>query len=273
MLIKLLKFEQSITLFCLIVTCFLAWIYVFSGAGMGMSAWEMSSFSFVPHQHAGMQMNMPEMEMISIPWTFQHFLIVVIMWWVMMIGMMLPSAAPMILLYERVMTHAQKNNVLQKVNPTTYFVAGYLIVWLLFSLLATLLQWHLEQQNWLSMNMISNNRWLSGGLLVTTGIYQISPLKTTCLKFCRSPAQFIAQYMQKDRLGAVQMGLRHGWFCLGCCWGLMLLLFVGGVMNLFWIIALTLFVLIEKVLPNSQNVTFLISIIFVMWGFALIIVN
>ena len=272
MLIKLLKLEQSITSACLIAICLLAWIYVFYGAGMGMSAWEMSNFSLMPHQHAGMQMIMPEMGMKTTPWSFQHFLIVVIMWWVMMIGMMLPSASPVILLYERVINHAQKNILLKKVNTTAYFVAGYLLIWLHFSLFATLLQWGLEQQNWLSMSLISNNRWLSGGLLITVGIYQLSPLKTTCLKFCRSPAEFIVGYMRKGRLGAFKMGLQHGWFCFGCCWGLMLLLFVGGIMNLFWIIALTVFVLIEKVLPNSQNAALFLSVIFVMWGLAILFV-
>ena len=273
MLVKLLKFDQLITVICLILTCFLAWMYVFSGAGMGMSAWDMTSFSLMPHQHAGMQMDMPEMGMKPIPWSFQHFLIIILMWWVMMIAMMLPSASPMLLLYVRVMQHAQKNTVSQKFVPTAYFVAGYLLIWLLFSLLATLLQWRLEQQDLLSMNLISSNRWISGGLLIAAGVYQFSPLKTACLKFCRSPAQFIANYMQKGRLGALKMGLRHGWFCLGCCWGLMLLLFVGGVMNLFWIVALSVFVLIEKVYSKARGLTHLLSISLIFWGLAIIIIR
>ncbi len=272
MLVKLLKFEQSITLVCLLLICFLAWIYVFFGAGMEMSAWEMTNFSLMPHQHAGMQMNKPEMGMNSTPWSFQHCLIVILMWWVMMIGMMLPSASPMVLLYVLVMQHAQKNTLSQKMIPTAYFVAGYLIIWLLFSLLAALLQWCLEKQDLLSINLISSNPWLSGGLLITAGIYQLSPLKATCLKFCQTPAQFITNYMQKGKLGALKMGLRHGWFCLGCCWGLMLLLFVGGIMNLFWIVALSIFVLIEKVFPNTHNLTLLLSITFILWGLVILII-
>ena len=271
MLIKLLKLECWVVLICLILICFLGWVYVLSGAGMGMSAWEMTHFSLMPHHNAGMQMNMPEMGMKSIPWSFQHFLIVILMWWVMMIAMMLPSASPIILLYALVMQHAQKNTISQKVIPTAYFVAGYLIIWLLFSLLATLLQWRLEQQDLLSMSLISNNSWISGGLLITAGIYQFSPLKTACLKLCRTPAQFIANYMQKGKLGALKMGLQHGWFCLGCCWGLMLLLFVGGVMNLLWIVGLSVFVLVEKVFPNTHSLTLLLSISFILWGLAILI--
>ena len=272
MLVKLLKFEQSITLVCLLLICFLAWIYVFFGAGMEMSAWEMTNFSLMPHHHAGMQMNMPEMGMKSIPWSFQDFLIIILMWWVMMIAMMLPSASPMLLFYARVMQHAQKNSISQKFIPTAYFVAGYLVIWLLFSLLATLLQWRLEQQDLLSMNLVTNNRWISGGLLIAAGIYQFSPLKSVCLKFCRAPAQFIVDYMQVGKLGALNMGLRHGWFCLGCCWGLMLLLFVSGVMNLLWIVGLSVFVLVEKVFPNTHRLTLLLNISFIAWGLAILIV-
>ena len=271
MLIKLFQLERWIVLICLILLCFLAWIYVFSGASMGMSAWEMTNFSLMPHHHAGMQMNMPEMGMKSIPWTFQHALIVILMWWVMMIAMMLPSASPMVLLYVRVMQHSQKSSVSKKLIPTAYFVAGYLLIWLLFSLLVTLLQWQLEQQDLLSMSLISNNRWISGGLLIAAGTYQFSPLKTACLKFCRSPAQFIADYMQKGKFGAIKMGLRHGCFCLGCCWGLMLLLFVGGVMNLLWIVALSILVILEKMLPDNHILTLSLNYIFIIWGLAILI--
>ena len=272
MLLKLMRFDKSITLICLILICFLALMYVFSGADMGMSAWDMTNFSLMPHHHAGMQMNMPEMGMKLIPWSFQHFLIIILMWWVMMIGMMLPSASPMVLLYARVMEHAQKNSKSQKLIPTAYFIVGYLVVWLLFSLCATLLQWQLELQDLLSMNLISNNRWLSGGLLIAAGIYQFSPLKSACLKLCRTPTQFIVDYMKLGKLGALNMGLLHGWFCLGCCWGLMLLLFVGGVMNLFWIFALSAFVLLEKVYPKSHGFTHFLSISLVIWGLAILII-
>ena len=161
MLKKILKSDRLITTICLASVCFLAWLYVFSGAGMGMSAWEMTNFSLTPHRYAGMQMNMPEMGMYLIPWSFQHSVLVLSMWWVMMIGMMLPSASPTILLYERVIQHAQKNTQWPQTTPTAYFVAGYLIVWLFFSVYATLMQWYLEQQDLLSMALIANNHWLS----------------------------------------------------------------------------------------------------------------
>ena len=272
MLVKLLKFEQFITLLCLILICFLAWTYLFFGAGMEMRAWEMTNFSLMPHHHAGMQMNMPEMSMHSTPWSYQHIIIMICMWWVMMIAMMLPSATPMVLLYSRVMQHALKNSNSQKLIPTTYFIVGYLVIWLLFSVLATLLQLQLEQQDLLSTNLISSNQWISGGLLISAGIYQFSSLKSVCLKSCRTPTQFIVKYMQVGKLGALNMGLRHGWFCLGCCWGLMLLLFVGGVMNLFWIVALSVIVLAEKVYPKSHGFMHFVGIGLIVWGLAILII-
>ena len=272
MLKIILHSDRFITTICLVLICFLAWLYVLSGAGMGMTAWEMTNFSFTPYRHAGMQMYMPEMGMHLVPWSLQHSLLVLAMWWVMMIGMMLPSATPTILLYERVIQHAQKNMQSPRIVPTVYFVAGYLIIWLFFSVFATLIQWSLEQQDLLSMTLIANNRWLSGGLLITTGLYQLSPLKTACLNFCRAPAQFITDHMQLGKKGALKMGLRHGVFCLGCCWGLMLLLFVGGVMNLFWIVALSLLVLVEKLFPVPKKLAVIFNMALVLWGLVMLMI-
>lgn len=268
-----LRHDQWIVYMGLVAITGLAWVYLLSGAGMGMSPFDMTTFSLFPHQDAGMAMNMPEMNMVVGAWSLNQWIIVFLMWWIMMIAMMVPSASPMVLLYARVLRHAQRHKQdMQFAVPTTAFVSGYLVSWFGFSIVATAIQWLLEQNNWLSMKMISSNVWLSGGLLITVGIYQLTPLKSACLSHCRSPAEFISSHMKYGRWGALQMGFRHGLFCVGCCWFLMLLLFVGGVMNLLWIAILTIFVLSEKVLSHGQFVSRLTGYILLVWG-AVILIN
>lgn len=180
-------------------------------------------------------------------WSVGYFWMMFIMWGIMMVGMMLPSVAPMILLYAAVARKSKKQGM--PIAPTGAFTIGYLAVWILFSLLATIAQYGLDRAAMLSPMMVSNSPFLGAGLLVAAGIYQWLPFKQSCLKHCRSPFHFISSHWQPGAYGAFKMGLHHGAFCLGCCWVLMLLLFVGGVMNLVWIAAITLFVLLEKILP------------------------
>lgn len=268
----LLRHDQWIVYTGLVAITGLAWIYLLSGAGMGMNPFDMTTFSLVPYQNAGMAMNMPEMNMVVGAWSLSQWIIVFMMWWIMMIAMMLPSASPMVLLYARVLRHAQKNNrIIQFAIPTTAFVSGYLVSWSGFSIAATTLQWLLEQNDWLSLKMISNNAWLSAGLLITVGFYQLTPLKSACLRHCRSPAEFISSHMKNGHWGALQMGIEHGIFCVGCCWFLMLLLFVGGVMNLLWIAILTLFVLSEKVLPQGRFFSRFAGYFLIIWGTVILI--
>jgi len=138
------------------------------------------------------------------------------------------------------------------VAPTPVFVFGYLVIWFLFSALATLAQWGLERAALLSPMMVTTSPLLGAGLLIAAGVYQLTPAKSACLTHCRSPAHFISGHWRTGTAGAFRMGLDHGLYCLGCCWALMALLFVGGVMNLLWIAAIALFVLLEKVLPYPK---------------------
>ncbi|MCH9030469.1 MAG: DUF2182 domain-containing protein, partial [Bacteroidetes bacterium] len=135
------------------------------------------------------------------------------------------------------------------IASTGAFVSGYLAIWIIFSLFATITHWGLDQATLLSPMMVSNSVGLGAALLITAGIYQWLPIKNKCLHQCRSPVHFITTHWRPGTIGAFKMGLSHGAFCLGCCWVLMALLFVGGVMNLLWIAAIALFVLLEKVLP------------------------
>lgn len=180
------------------------------------------------------------------PWTPTDFLMMFIMWAVMMVAMMVPSAMRMVMIYSHVVAREKTQDSL--ITPTLAFALGYIVVWSLFSLIATILQWGLESAALLSPMMVTTSSSLGAGLLIAAGIYQLTPLKDTCLKHCQSPAMFIAAHYQKGVSGAFNNGLTHGIYCLGCCWLIMGLLFVGGVMNLIWILAISLFVLAEKLL-------------------------
>jgi predicted metal-binding membrane protein len=182
-----------------------------------------------------------------VPWTSTEFGARLLMWAAMMIAMMVPTAVPMTLVYAAVARKAAAQN--NPVAPTFVFVGGYVAMWSLFSVAATAAQWRLDRAALLSPMMASNSAVLGSGLLIGAGIYQLSPLKHACLRHCRAPAEFLSHNWQGGLAGAFRMGLRLGTYCLGCCWILMALLFVGGVMNLLWIAAISVLVLLEKIIP------------------------
>ncbi len=208
----------------------IAWIYLV------MMANEMGDMEMV----AGQSMQIR-------PWSPGDFGMMFSMWAIMMIGMMLPTALPMTLVYAAVARKAEEQGA--PVAPTVTFVFGYVVVWSAFSLAATLLQWGLDRAALLSPMMVLSSPWIGASTLVLAGIYQLTPAKQACLDHCRAPAHFISQHWRPGIAGAFRLGIEHGGYCLGCCWALMLLLFVGGVMNLLWIAAITAFVLAEKILP------------------------
>jgi predicted metal-binding membrane protein len=241
---QLLRRERLVIIIGLVLICLLSWYFLLAGAGTGMSTLAMTTWEFPP----------PEIHTAGTPWPASWWLIMIGMWWVMMIAMMVPSAAPMILLYARVYRQSQQRDQLpQGVVPTGTFLAGYLVAWLVFSLAATGLQWGLEQMGLVhGMMMWSTNRTLSGLFLLAAGGYQLSPLKNVCLSHCRSPVSYLSAHWRTGHWGTFRFGFGHGLYCVGCCWSLMLLLFVGGVMNLVWIAGLAIFVLFEKVAPRGD---------------------
>lgn len=184
-------------------------------------------------------------------WDLNYFWMMFLMWAVMMVGMMVPSASPMILIYAAVARKAESQGT--PIASVGAFAGGYIFMWTVFSLIVTLLQWQLDQAALLSPMMVTTSPQLGGGLLIAAGIYQWLPLKNSCLHHCRSPFHFISTNWRNGNFGAFQMGVAHGIFCIGCCWALMLLLFIGGVMNLLWIAVITVFVLLEKVLPLGDQ--------------------
>ena len=191
----------------------------------------------------GMTMNMP--------WTAADVFFTFAMWVVMMAGMMAPSAAPVLLLFAEAQARRRESG---QSAATMMFGLGYLAVWSGFSAAAALAQWALHQAAMLSPAMAASSSRLSGAILIAAGAYQLTPWKSECLTHCRSPLGFLMSSWRDGKRGAFRMGLRHGAYCLGCCWALMCVLFAVGVMNLVWVAALTGFVLLEKIGPQGATI-------------------
>ena len=218
---------------------------------------------------AGMQQEMGGalMPMSSGPWTAGHVATVIVMWIAMMAGMMLPAATPMVLLHAAIAR--QRGAGSARVGTSSgAFVLGYLAIWSLFSVAAAALQYALERLALLSPMMQTTSIFLAGTIFVAAGIYQWTPLKRACLQRCRSPFAFVMAHWRDGASGAFAMGARHGAACLGCCWLLMLLLFIGGVMNLGWIAGIALFVAVEKLVPAGHRVSRAAGALLVVWGLA-----
>lgn len=228
-----LKHERVVTATLVIVIPLACWTWIafmaidMYGSMQGSSAW-----------------------MMTADWDAAHVLLLLAMWAVMMTAMMLPSAAPLVLLYAGALRTGGDAGVARK---TYAMAAGYLFVWVLFSVLATALQRGLSALLVLTPMMEPATPWAAAALLAIAGVYQLTPLKRACLRVCRSPLAFLLQHWPADTFAAFGLGARHGAYCLGCCWALMLLLFAGGVMNLVVIAVLTLWVLAEKLAPFGEQ--------------------
>ena len=195
-------------------------------------------------------MSGPAAWMMTPVWDASHVVLLFAMWTVMMTGMMLPSAAPTVLLYAAIVRQTQEAIASARAHT---FAAGYLVVWTMFAAGAVVIQRVLTSQLLLSPMMELSSRRASAVVLALAGVYQLTPFKRACLSMCRSPASFVATHWRNGAGGALRMGIAHGLYCLGCCWALMLLLFAGGVMHLPTIALLTVFVLLEKLLPLGRH--------------------
>lgn len=237
--------DKIITIIAIAILVGATFTYTVLGVGMNMSAIQMTPGL------GQSQMSMPNMSamknMAATPavWSFNYSVLMFFMWWTMMIAMMLPSASPMILLYTALIRRTKKTKSI--IRQVTSFICGYLLAWAAFSLFAAALQSQLELRDWMSpMMMEATNIYLAAGILIAAGVYQLTPLKTVCLEKCRQPASFLANYKNTWVNSPLRIGLVHGFYCVGCCWFLMGLLFFGGIMNLYWIVGLIIFVAIEK---------------------------
>lgn len=232
----ILKRDRMIVLGGLAGITALAWAY------MGYLAWDMGRMDM------SLDMAMPHMQ----AWSVLDLVLVFVMWAVMMVAMMVPSAAPMLLMFTTI--NRRRRTLQQPYVPTAVFLGGYLLVWTGFSVLAMLVQWGLHSAALLSPMVLRTSPLLGGLVLLAAGLFQWLPLKSACLTHCRSPLGFLMTDWREGHRGALIMGLRHGTYCVGCCWCLMALLFVAGVMNLLWVATLAAFVLVEKVVPRGDLV-------------------
>ena len=226
--------EQPLLLGGILVLVVLAWAYLAKGGGMTMTA---------------------------------NFALVLAMWWVMMVAMMLPSAAPAIMLYARV---RNSRGDAATIAAPWLFLAGYLIAWGGFSAAAAAGQLALVNLSWIgAMTLRASTPALVGGALIAAGAYQLTPWKNACLSSCRSPAQFLTRHWRPGASGAVRLGLLHGAVCIGCCWLLMILLFAGGVMNLAWVALLAGLVAVEKLASRGPLLSRWVGVGMILGGVAL----
>jgi predicted metal-binding membrane protein len=249
---SLLSRDRAIVLASLAGITLLAWIYLAKMAG------DMAAM--------GAMMDMPDMADMPIPSPMEQFVLVATMWAVMMVGMMLPGAAPMILLF----TMVQRKQGAYPVSMSSTFGAGYLLVWGGFAVAAAALQLLLAYAALLSSSLAFASPLLAGGAFLVAALYEFSPLKDRCLAHCRSPLAFIIQHWRPHFRGALRMGAVHGAYCVGCCWVMMLLLLAVGVMNLLWVAVLSALVLLQKVLPGGSLVRQATGAVMAAVGLALI---
>jgi predicted metal-binding membrane protein len=264
---RILRQDGLLTLVGLLVLCALAWAYLASGARTGMSASEMTTLALFPQlRTAELEAGMAGMDMTP-ALDLATWWLLAAMWLAMMVAMMTPSAAPAMLLYARV--HAHHGGPGAPRAPLAAFALGYLAVWSAISQAAASLQLWSERHGVVStMTMGVAGRWPAAVVLIAAGLYQLTPLKRACLAECRSPAQFLSQHFRPGASGAFRLGLRHGAWCLGCCWLLMALLFVGGVMNLVWIALIAILVGIEKLAGPGRAIGIAVGLLLVAWGVA-----
>ena len=246
-----LRRDRLIVVAGLVTLATLAWFYIAREAA-AMSA------------HAGM--SMPSAR----PWDAGETVALALMWIVMMVAMMVPSVAPVILLFAGVSRRRRVQGV--PATPVFVFTLGYLLAWTGYAILAAFSQSALHSTALLLPTMASASPLLGGGLLILAGLYQWSPVKGACLTHCRSPLGFFSTQWREGVSGALQMGFRHGSFCVGCCWALMALLFVAGVMNLLWVAAIAAFVLAEKLVPNGRLLGRITGILLAAWGLWMVVV-
>lgn len=241
-------------------------VYLVVGAGLLSIA--AIGWAYMAYMNWGMNhMDMVDMWMppqARDQWTFTDFMMLFLMWDVMMIAMMIPSIAPMVVMFNRVGQNKKRRG--GHYVPTFVFITGYLIAWSGFSMLISFAQWPLHTAGVLSPMMNNHSYLFSGSVLIAAGLYQWTPFKEACLHQCRSPLGFLMTNWREGKSGALNMGIRHGVFCVGCCWALMLVLFAVGVMNLLWMLLLTLFVLIEKIFPAPTLMRLVSGFGLVFWG-------
>lgn len=232
-----------------------------------LSAWGSLVFQYYSMSHSPMsEMWMPPSE--ALRWSVKDFSLVFVMWGTMMVAMMLPSLVPTLNVYALI---SEKHNQ-TSLKPSFLFILGYLIIWFMFSIALTIIQWQFHSLLWLSPMMANNNNVMAILVLTLAGLHQLSPTKNNCLKYCQSPVGFFLNNWQSGNRGALQLGLKHGKICLGCCWAEMLVMFAVGVMNIWGMIIITGLVALEKMSPLKPRTTSSIGA-FIYFCWALLVIK
>lgn len=244
----ILRRDRFLVITGLVVLTILAWAYM------------LYLHMYMMHMDMSIEMAMPNLQ----PWGQMELILTFVMWAVMMVAMMIPSAAPILLVFASVNRRRRLMNA--PFVPTGVFLSGYIFIWTIFSAVATLVQWFLHRMALLSPMLESTSDLLGGLILIGAGIYQWTSLKNVCLAHCRSPLDFLMHEWQEGISGAFLMGVKHGIYCVGCCWILMGLLFVAGVMNLLWVAIIAGFILIEKVVRGGVWIGKIAGMILVAFG-------
>jgi predicted metal-binding membrane protein len=252
--------DRAVIVLAIALVTALVWSYLFwLSADMEMGGMDMTGLRMIP---SGMGLMMPT----AMPWRAMEFGFVFAMWTVMMVGMMTPSAAPMFLMYARVGRQTQARG--RPLSATVWFAIGYFLVWIAFALFATSVQWALERTALLDFTMATTDNVLGGLIFVAAGLYQWTRLNDLCLTECQRPFEFVMRHggYRRDASGCIALGFRHGAYCVGCCWALMALLLVGGVMNVLWIVLLALLAFLERVTSMGRLIARLAGIVLVAGG-------
>jgi len=284
------KNNRSLSLTLIVLMTLLAWVYLvmmtkdmqgrmdMSEMGLGMGIFNLLDSTVLPTStnesahHSEIHTKPPAgsfgMPSPGLEWVATDFTLVYVMWFMMMVAMMLPTAMPMIMTYADILGNRPESE--SALFPLCMFISGYLIAWGGYAVVASLIQWRMLQAGLMSEMMVGINPVLNGGLLILAGCYQLSRLKDACLTHCRTPLQFFLSSWKSGNAGALQMGIKHGAYCVGCCWALMVLMFFFGAMNLIWIAGLSVIMLAEKILPRGDLFGKGIGIGFFVWGVILI---
>jgi predicted metal-binding membrane protein len=259
-LVRALARNRWIVGTCLALACVFAWSWLF---------WQARQMS-QPATMSGMDGMAAMASMGPAPGTIAYLTSAFVMWALMMVAMMLPSAAPMILSYTRIAGDTRREA--GALVPSIVFAGLYLTVWTAFSLVAATAQSLLAQAGVISAAKLAiGNARLAGVFLIAAGLYQMTPIKRVCLSQCRAPASFLTREWRPGWGGSIRLGVLHGLYCLSCCWLLMALLFVGGVMNLAWVALLAILVLAERILPVGERGALAIGGLAIAAGFAMLL--
>lgn len=240
---RMLRNDRLIVAVAIALAVLASAAFILAGGGTGMSVFGMVAQTGLA---GALLAGTPDMIMPSL-WSPGYAFVIFFMWWMMMIAMMVPSAAPTILLYGALSNRRGR-------SASMHFASGYLAVWAVFSLISTLLQGGLAMLGLMSpMFMTLALPSLGAAVLIGAGLYQFTPLKSACLDHCRGPVEALTRHRRTGRAAAFHMGVLHGGFCLGCCWALMALLFVGGIMNIWWVLGIAVYVAVEKLAPGGKR--------------------